>query len=325
MPTKVPDSRLGRLGRIVSLGSKVGGGLIARTASRLAGKDSSWAERKTAQQLVATLGQMKGLAQKVGQALSMDIDHVPAEMREIISALQSKSEPMDYSAIARVIEAELGGPPERLFATFDKVPLAAASLGQVHRATLADGRVVAVKVQYPGAARALASDLKNIDALLKAVGGVMGAAGSAFKGHGYFDEVSAELTAETDYRHEARNARAFATLVAPFKELRVPKIIDERSASKVLTLEFLEGEQLAQLLKRAATEPNELRLRVSGALIAATDRRGARDLSWAAGWRRARPGSDAAGHGLRGRGAFQRFGPHPERVLRALPGAARDR
>jgi predicted unusual protein kinase regulating ubiquinone biosynthesis (AarF/ABC1/UbiB family) len=155
--SKLPDSRLGRLGKIMSLSGKVGGNLLARTASKLAGQDGGWAERRAAKQLVATLGQMKGLAQKMGQALSMDIDHLPSDVREIISALQSKSEPMDYPAIARVVEAELGKSPEQVFETFAREPLAAASLGQVHRATLRDGRAVAVKVQYPGAASAMAA------------------------------------------------------------------------------------------------------------------------------------------------------------------------
>lgn len=267
--SKVSDSRLGRLGKLVSLSGKVSGNLIARTASKLAGKDGAWAERRTARQLVKTLGSMKGLAQKLGQAMSMDIDHLPAEMRDIISALQSKSEPMAYEAIAAVVEEELGAPPLKLFASFERVPLAAASLGQVHRATLKDGTLVVVKVQYPGAASALAADLKNIDVLLRAAGGVMGAMGAQLKGQGYFDEVASELTLETDYVREARNCREFARLVQPFPELCVPQVFSEFSASRVLTLEYLAGEPLSDLLKRSSNESNARRFEVSRQLIAA--------------------------------------------------------
>ncbi len=268
MPTRVPDSRLGRLGKIVSLSGKVGGNLLARTASKLAGKDGRWAERLMAQQLVETLGQMKGLAQKMGQALSMDLDHLPRDVREIISALQSKSEPMDYPAIAQVVEDELGKPPDQIFKTFAREPVAAASLGQVHRATLEDGRVVAVKVQYPGAASAMAADLKNIDVLLRTVGGVMRSAGSPIKGRGYFEEVSAQLTYETDYLREARSAKQYALAARPFPELRVPEVIPELSASRVLTLEFLEGEPLSAILKDTSRTPNQRRLQISAGLIA---------------------------------------------------------
>lgn len=253
----------------MSLSGKVGGNLLARTASKIAGRDPGWAERKTAQQLVATLGTMKGLAQKVGQALSMDLDHVPAEMREIISSLQSKSQPMDYPAIAQVVEEELGAPPEALFAHFERSPLAAASLGQVHRAVLKDGRQAAVKVQYPGAAGAIQADLKNIDALLKAVGGVMGGVGKAFKGQGYFDEVATELGLETDYRREASHCREFAELLRPFPELQVPQVYGDLCAGRVLTLEFLDGEPLAAVIKRGAAETNARRFEISTRLIAA--------------------------------------------------------
>jgi len=269
--TKLPESRLGRLGKIVSLSGRVGGSLLARTASKLVGKDGHWAERRTAQQLVATLGQMKGLAQKVGQALSMDVDHIPREVREIISTLQSKSEPMDYSTIARVIEEELGRPPDRIFETFDREPMAAASLGQVHRAIAKDGREVAVKVQYPGAAGAIAADLKNIEILLRAVGavgGAMGAAGAAIKGRGYFDEVATQLTLETDYLREARSAEDYAAAARQFPELRVPKVHADLSTARVLTMELLHGEPLSAILRDPSKTPNDQRLQISAGLIA---------------------------------------------------------
>jgi predicted unusual protein kinase regulating ubiquinone biosynthesis (AarF/ABC1/UbiB family) len=152
MAKSVASSRLGRLGRLAALGTRVGGTLVARAANRMAGGDGSETQRKVALQLVSTLGRMKGLAQKLGQAISMDVDHLPADIRAIIGKLQGQSEPLDPEAIAEAIQKDLGSPPAKLFAEFESAPFAAASLGQVHRATLHDGRRVAVKVQYPGVA-----------------------------------------------------------------------------------------------------------------------------------------------------------------------------
>ena len=264
--SKVPTSRLNRLSRLVGLTGKVGTNLVARTASRLAGGDGRWAERRAARQLVATLGQMKGLAQKVGQLISMDVDHLPPEVREIVSALQGKSKPVDYRAMAGVVEAELGLPPERLYAHFDPIPFAAASLGQVHRAQLADGRQVAVKIQYPGITEALTADLANLDTLLKAVGTVVG---RAFQGRGYYHELHSELERETDYRLEAENARRFAVWLRPFPEIVVPEVVAELSTGRVLTLEYLPGEPLSELLKRGPSVDNARRFQISAQLIAA--------------------------------------------------------
>jgi len=262
--SKVPSSRLGRLSRIVSLSGKVGGSLVARTASRMAGSDGTWAERLVAKELVATLGKMKGVAQKLGQVISMDMDRVPPEMREIISALQGKAEPIDCPAIAGVIAEGLGAPPEEIFAAFEEKPFAAASLGQVHRARLRSGREVAVKVQYPGVVEAMSSDLKNLDTLLKPMGTLVG---SPMKGHGYYDEIHAELRRETDYLLEAENAGRFREWLRPFPEIVVPEFISEYCSPRVLTLEYLEGEPMSALIKRGRDAPNELLFAVSAQLM----------------------------------------------------------
>ena len=128
---------------------------------------------------------------------------------------------------------------------------------------------MAVKVQYPGAAKALQADLKNIDALLTAVGGVMGIAKTGFTGRGYFDEVATELTNETDYRREARNAVAYRAHVAAFPELVVPEVIESHVAGRVLTLELVEGDSLADLLENTSAESNDLRFKASAGLVAA--------------------------------------------------------
>jgi predicted unusual protein kinase regulating ubiquinone biosynthesis (AarF/ABC1/UbiB family) len=245
MARSVASSRLGRLGRLAALGTRVGGTLVARAATRFGGSDVTETQRKVALQLVSTLGRMKGLAQKVGQAISMDVDHLPPEIREIVARLQGASEPLDADAIDEAVEQSLGAPTAKLFATFEPEPFAAASLGQVHRATLHDGRRVAVKVQYPGVAQALVSDLKNVGALVR----TLGLMGERFDGEIYYDEVRAELGKEIDYRGEAENCRRFGQLLARFGDLVVPKVVDELTTEQVLTLEFLDGQPLSEILK----------------------------------------------------------------------------
>jgi predicted unusual protein kinase regulating ubiquinone biosynthesis (AarF/ABC1/UbiB family) len=258
MAKSVASSRLGRLGRLAALGTRVGGTIVARAANRIGGGDVTETQRKVALQLVATLGKMKGLAQKVGQAISMDVDHLPPEIREIIGKLQGQSEPLDAEAIAEAVEQDLGAPPSKLFAEFEPEPFAAASLGQVHRATLHDGRRVAVKVQYPGVAKALASDLKNVGAIVR----TLGLMGERFNGEVYYDEVRAELGKEVDYRREAESCRRFAKLLERFPELVVPKVIDELTSEHVLTLEYLGGPALSEILKAPLALSAEQRYRI---------------------------------------------------------------
>ncbi len=259
MAKSVASSRLGRLGRLAALGTRVGGTLVARAANRLGSGDVSETQRKVALQLVSTLGRMKGLAQKVGQAISMDVDHLPPEIRDIIGKLQGQSEPLDADAIAEAIEEDLGAPPAKLFAEFEPTPFAAASLGQVHRATLHDGRRVAVKVQYPGVAKALVSDLKNVGALVR----TLGLMGERFDGEIYYDEVRAELGKEIDYRREAESCRRFGKLLTRFPELVVPKVVDELTSEQVLTLEYLDGQPLSEVLKNPLALSAEQRYRIA--------------------------------------------------------------
>src|SRR6185436_7713474 len=166
---------------------------------------------KTAEALVKVLSGMRGAAMKVGQTLSaVDLGLVPEEIRPefqyILAALQDGAEPVSAAAIRGVIEDDLGAPCTRLFADFDDEPLAAASIGQVHRATTRDGRDVAVKVQYPGIAEAIHSDLQNLRLALKLLSAIApGVDSAAIAG-----EIRARIGEELDYELEASNQRATA-------------------------------------------------------------------------------------------------------------------
>jgi predicted unusual protein kinase regulating ubiquinone biosynthesis (AarF/ABC1/UbiB family) len=161
------------------------------------------------------------------------------------------------------VKEELGAPPEARFAEFEHTPIAAASLGQVHRARLPDGRLVAVKVQYPGMVEAIQSDFANLGVLVNAVSKTH----RALDGREYYEEFRREIALETDYDREAVLARRYRELLAPFPDLVVPEVIGSHSTRRVLTMGFVAGQTLHAFASSAAD--NEGRMRVSGQLIRA--------------------------------------------------------
>jgi predicted unusual protein kinase regulating ubiquinone biosynthesis (AarF/ABC1/UbiB family) len=258
-----PSTRFKRFTRLAGLGAVLGSDAIARGVRRLAGADPTGLSLGTAEKLVATLGELKGAAMKLGQTASMDPDLFPPEVLAVLARLQNEAPPMPWRTVREVVEEELGGTPEQLYAEFSREPMAAASLGQVHRARMHDGRVVVVKVQYPGIAAALQADIDNLGAVVKAVA----LTGRAMDGRAYFQELAEELTHELDYRREAQLAKEFAQATAPLPDVKVPAVVDERTAARVLTLELLEGQTLKAFL--AGAPNNAERLRLSGLLIRA--------------------------------------------------------
>src|SRR5262249_17565299 len=150
--------------------------------------------------------------------------------------------PMPYDRVRDVLTSELGAPPEERFASFEREAFAAASLGQVHRATLADGTVVAVKVQYPNVADTVRQDLKNVRTLVKTVTTlVRDVMRQDFDREEVVRELEARLQEELDYRREADNVELFRRLFAGDREVMIPRVYRELSAGRVLTLEFLDG------------------------------------------------------------------------------------
>jgi predicted unusual protein kinase regulating ubiquinone biosynthesis (AarF/ABC1/UbiB family) len=193
----------------------------------------------------------------------MDPDLFPPEVRAVLARLQNEAPPMPFERVAAVLEDELGGTPDELFAEFSREPMAAASLGQVHRARLHDGRDVVVKVQYPGIDQALRSDIDNLGMVVK----TMAFAHRALDGRRYFHELAEELAHELDYSREGRLAREFALASAGLPDIVVPEIVDERTSTRVLTMQHIPGQTLRTFL--ASKPVNAERLRVSGLLIRA--------------------------------------------------------
>jgi len=197
--------------------------------------------QKTAKQLVEMLGEMKGAAMKVGQLASFYEFSAPTEYlstyKDAMTMLQSSAPPMDPEASRQVIKEEFGAPPEEVFATFDENAVAAASIGQVHRATLHSGEEVAVKVQYPGVDDAVRADLRNVSAMTK----ISVAIAPNIDPKEIANEVRDRVLEELDYRREASNQAKFADLFEGHPFIVVPKVYPEYCHARVITQEFIKG------------------------------------------------------------------------------------
>ena len=198
---------------------------------------------QTAEDVATTLGAMKGVLMKLGQMASYLDDGLAPEARRILSRLQDSVPPMTPELAAQVVTEELGQPPERAFAQWDPVPIAAASIGQVHRAMTHDGRAVAVKVQYPGIAETMAADLRNA-ALLRRMLRITAPAQDV---DALLTELTERVTEELDYRREARNQQLIADYFAGHPTIHVPGVLGEASTRRVITTELSDGARFSEL------------------------------------------------------------------------------
>jgi len=205
-----------------------------------------------AHRIADVMGEMKGAAMKVGQMLSADPELLDPEFAERLTVLQREAPPMDFATVAEQIERWFDRPIDAVFHTFDPEPLGAASIGQVHRARLFDGRDVAVKVQYPGIADSIESDLRNLGSLLK-VGRVFV---EKERADAFIVEARDAILAEADYRIEGRNLKRFGAMLADRPGIRVPEPVDELIAEQVLVMGFCPGEKLDDAIN-AVADPAE--------------------------------------------------------------------
>ncbi|MGE5301241.1 MAG: ABC1 kinase family protein [Acidobacteriota bacterium] len=186
--------------------------------------------------------EMKGVMIKVGQFLSSRKDFLPDEYTEELSELQDRVPPHDFGEIRQRIIDELGSPPEEVFADFETEPIAAASLGQVHRAVLKDGREAAVKVQYPGIEKIIETDIKMFEVLIRLMRGRMGWIDLRV----LHQEFSKIVRAELDYVQEGKNAEKFRLNFSSDERVVIPRVYWEFSSGKVLTLEFVAGIKITE-------------------------------------------------------------------------------
>jgi len=239
-----------RTAQLVGLGARSGQAWALHRARRLFADaerrtelDTAF-ELRTAEQVAATLGNMKGAMMKIGQMASYLDAALPEPVRDALADLQQDAPPMSGELAAGVVAAELGLPPEDVFAEWDPVPIAAASIGQVHRAITTDGRAVAVKVQYPGISEAIAADLDNAGLLF----GGLGMLYPGLEPGPLVDELRARVLEELDYRIEAAHQREFAEFYRDHPFLHVPEVIDELSTRRVLTTELATGARFDEVV-----------------------------------------------------------------------------
>lgn len=196
------------------------------------------------------LGYLRGAAAKLGQTLGNLPLLIPEQVADTLDRLHSEAPPMHFPLIREVVRNEFGKSVEELFAEFDKQAFAAASLGQVHRARLKTGESVAVKIQYPGIARTIDADFRNLSALLLPLR--LGKDWESAKGQ--FEEIRRMLNQEVDYLQEAESTRRARELFRPEDGIVVPRVFPEYSGKRVLTTEFVEGVHLRDYL---ATNPTQ--------------------------------------------------------------------
>ena len=252
------ESRLGRGAALARLALRIGGRYLARSPRLIFASVERRRELRhdlalrSADDVAEELGSMKGALMKLGQMASYIDEDMPETFRRAMARLQHNAPPMSPDLAASVITEELGGAPESIFARWDPLPFAAASIGQVHRAITKDGTAVAVKVQYPGIARTITSDLRNV-ALLRRV------AGAAFPGldtRSLIDELGERLREEVDYLLEAENQQLFASYYEGHPVIHVPGVVPELSTTRVLTSELVVGAPFDDLLRWSQLERN---------------------------------------------------------------------
>ncbi|KAA2262823.1 AarF/ABC1/UbiB kinase family protein [Solihabitans fulvus] len=264
--TEIPRKAVQRTAKLASLPLGVAGRVVGGWGKRLVGHSaedvSAEMSAKTAEQVFAVLGQLKGGAMKFGQALSVFEAAVPDEMaapyREALTKLQTAAPPMPAATVHRVLAEQLGSKWMSRFAEFEDKPAASASIGQVHHAVWHDGREVAVKVQYPGADEALLSDLRQLQRFSRVFQALM--PGAEVKP--LLNELRDRMVEELDYRTEADHQRAFAKAFDGDEHTHVPKVV--ASAPKVLVAEWAEGIPLASIIRDGTQEQRDL----AGGLLA---------------------------------------------------------
>jgi predicted unusual protein kinase regulating ubiquinone biosynthesis (AarF/ABC1/UbiB family) len=249
-----------RNAKLASIPVGIAGRAALGAAKRLSGKskDEVNAElvEKAANQLFSVLGELKGGAMKVGQALSVLEAAIPEQFgepyREALTKLQKDAPPLPAAKVHRVLDGQLGTKWRERFSSFDDDPVASASIGQVHKGIWADGREVAVKIQYPGADEALRADLKTMRRLT----GVLKQIAPGADVQGVVDELIERTELELNYRLEADNQRAFAKAYEGHPRFAIPHVVG--SSPKVVVSEWIEGKPLSEIIRNGTPDERDL-------------------------------------------------------------------
>jgi predicted unusual protein kinase regulating ubiquinone biosynthesis (AarF/ABC1/UbiB family) len=254
--SRVPVTRTGRLFRMgLTAGGMAVGGLaegLRRATGRTPGKlTSALLSGANATRLARRLAHMRGAAMKLGQLLSMESSQVlPPEFAEALSVLRASADIMPQTQVRRLMGREYGRGWEQRFASFDYEPAASASIGQVHRAVTADGRELALKIQYPGVAKSIDSDVDNLAMFLN----MARLLPRELDVTDIIDEAKRQLRQEADYLTEAANLERYREMLADDDRFIVPRVHRDFSTQRILAMDWVEGEPLDQLLRENVTQ-----------------------------------------------------------------------
>jgi predicted unusual protein kinase regulating ubiquinone biosynthesis (AarF/ABC1/UbiB family) len=262
---KLPTGRVQRLARIgrtaAGVAVKQAGTKTANVVRTQERSDRALERRQieTAEQIVTVLGGMKGAAMKLGQVLSfLDMGLVPEEYREEFQAklatLRDSAPTVSFDQMKAVIEGDLGEPVDRAFAELDPAPIAAASIGQVYRGRLTDGRDVAVKVQYPGVNDAVRADMQNLGMLMRLAKRIT----PQMDVKAVADEIRARIIEELDYELEASNQRTLARLYRGHPFIVIPGVVTDLCRERVIVTEYVEGDRFEQVASGTQDERNRV-------------------------------------------------------------------
>lgn len=252
------STRFRRLAKVSSLGARVIAAYLTHkskavfaSASRKEALNREF-EIKSANQVVETLGEMRGVMMKLGQMAGYLDDGVPENVKNTLGALWNSVPPMSRQLARKAVETELGTPLEKVFSSFDLDPIAAASIGQVHRAITRDGKAVAVKIQYPDAAATMSADLANTEAMSR----LIGLAFPNIDTKRVVAEIRERMLEELDYEIEARNQMLFSNYYKNHPFINIPKVYPDLSNKRLLVSELVVGSSFEEVLGWSSEEKN---------------------------------------------------------------------
>lgn len=242
---KIPTGKLGRTTEMVKTGVKIGGNYLKYYSKKAFDKELSRDEldNDNAEDIYDGLKNLKGSALKVAQMLSMEKSLLPSAYVEKFSLAQFSVPPLSAPLVRKTFKKYNGEYPEELFDTFNSNSINAASIGQVHQATK-DGKKLAVKIQYPGVAESISSDLAMVKPIATRMFNLQGSDSDK-----YFKEVEGKLIEETDYILEVKQSKHISQKCAQIEGLRFPKYYEDLSSEKIITMDWMQGQHLSEFTK----------------------------------------------------------------------------
>ncbi len=265
----IPRNQVSRLARLGGLGAGVAGNMVMDGARRFAKGDRPSVNDllltpQNATRVADELSRLRGAAMKVGQLISMDAgEFIPPELAEILSRLRESAHSMPPQQLRRVLNENWGRDWMRRFKSFDTKPMAAASIGQVHRARTKDGRDLAVKIQYPGVRESIDSDVDNVVALIR----LSGLTPKGVDISPLLEEAKRQLRLEADYRAEAENLRRYRDHLAGADDFVTPVVHDDLTTENILAMSYVESAPLETLSQAPQAERDRVVERLMALLL----------------------------------------------------------